>query len=105
MGEPVRAIADGVVIFAGANVPGHPRKGAIPSDKIARYAHRRLGVGGIYVCIDHPGADRRVMSCYMHLDTYTVTQGETVKAGQEIGRVGRTVVLRQILIAAKQNKM
>ena len=28
----------------------------------------------------------------MHLDRFVVTQGDTVKAGQEIGRVGRTGV-------------
>jgi hypothetical protein len=91
LGEPVRAIADGVVIFAGANVPGHPRKGPIPPEKIARYAHRRLGVGGIYLCLEHDH-DRKVVSCYMHLASYVVSDQDHVTAGQTIGYVGRTGV-------------
>jgi len=90
VGEPVRAVADGKVLFAGANVQGAPRRSVTP-DKIARYRWRRLGAGGIYVCIDH-GTERRIVSCYMHLDTYSVTEGDTVTAGQYIGRVGRTGV-------------
>jgi hypothetical protein len=91
LGEPVRSLADGVVIFAGANLPGHPRKGDIPPEKIARYAYRRLGVGGIYLCIEH-AAGKHVVSCYMHLASYRVRERETVSAGQIIGYVGRTGV-------------
>jgi murein DD-endopeptidase MepM/ murein hydrolase activator NlpD len=91
IGEPVRAIADGTVIFAGANVPGHARKGPIPPDKIARYARRRLGVGGIYLCIEHK-PDHHIVSCYMHLSSYLVAQTDHVTAGQTIGFVGRTGV-------------
>jgi len=91
IGEPVRAIADGNVIFAGANLPGRPRKGPIPPEKIARYAHRRLGVGGIYVCLEHE-ADKRVVSCYMHLSSYVIHDREHVSAGQTIAYVGRTGV-------------
>ncbi len=91
VGEPVRAIADGTVIFAGANIPGHARKGPIPPDKIGRYANRRLGVGGIYLCIEHR-PDHHIVSCYMHLSSYLVAQTEHVTAGQTIGFVGRTGV-------------
>jgi murein DD-endopeptidase MepM/ murein hydrolase activator NlpD len=91
MGEPVRAIADGDVIFAGANLPGRPRKDDIPPTKIARYARRRLGVGGIYLCIEHDDV-RRVVSCYMHLASYVISKGDHVSAGQTIGFVGRTGV-------------
>ncbi len=91
IGEPVRAIADGTVIFAGANVPGHARKGPIPPDKIARYAKRRLGVGGIYLCIEHR-PDHHIVSCYMHLSSYLVAQTDHVTAGETIGFVGRTGV-------------
>lgn len=90
IGEPVRAVADGTVIFAGVNLPGAPRR-AIPPDQVARYRWRRLGAGGIYLCIEH-APNRGVVSCYMHLDIYNVSEGEQVKAGQMIGRVGRTGV-------------
>ena len=67
IGEPVRAIADGVVIYAGASLGKHrSRAESIPPDKIGRYTNRSLGVGGIYVCIQHD-SDRKVVSCYMHL--------------------------------------
>lgn len=91
-GEPVRSIADGKVIFAGANLRSNPRRGEIPPSKIARYRHRRLGPGGIYVCIRHDGADKEIVSCYMHLDTYVIAKDDAVKAGQLIGFVGRTGV-------------
>jgi hypothetical protein len=92
IGEPVRAAADGLVIFAGVNLPGRPRTGGIPPGRIARYAHRRLGVGGIYVCIDHEGKERKVVTCYMHLRAYTINEGDHVTAGQTIGFVGTTGV-------------
>jgi murein DD-endopeptidase MepM/ murein hydrolase activator NlpD len=92
LGEPVRAAADGQVIFAGVNLPRHPRTGGIPPTRIARYARRRLGVGGIYVCIDHGGGERKVVTCYMHLLRYVVNEGDQVKAGQTIGFVGTTGV-------------
>jgi hypothetical protein len=92
IGEPVRAIADGTVIFAGINSPSRARMSGIPPEKIARYRHRRMGVGGIYVCIEHTPEPKRVVSCYMHLDRYTVAEREEVKAGQVIGSLGRTGV-------------
>ena len=92
IGEPVRAAADGSVIFAGVNLLGRPRTGGIPPTRIARYARRRLGVGGIYVCIDHEGGERKVVTCYMHLLRYVVNEGDHVKAGQTIGFVGTTGV-------------
>ena len=90
LGEPVRAVADGTVIFAGANVPGAPRE-SIPPSRIARYRWRHLGAGGIYVCIEH-APDRHIVTCYMHLNIYGVSEGESVTAGEIIGRVGRTGV-------------
>jgi hypothetical protein len=92
IGEPVRSIADGVVIFAGANMPGRARLGPIPASKIKRYAWRRLGVGGIYLCIEHTPDPRRIVSCYMHLASYNVNERDEVKAGQIIGAAGRTGV-------------
>ncbi|MBC8133689.1 MAG: M23 family metallopeptidase [Deltaproteobacteria bacterium] len=90
VGEPVRAVADGTVMFAGANLPGSART-SVPPSRIARYRWRRLGAGGIYVCIEH-APERHVVTCYMHLDTYSVSEGDAVAAGQIIGRVGRTGV-------------
>jgi len=93
IGEPVRSIADGTVIFAGVNLGhGRPRKGPIPPEKIARYATRNLGVGGIYLCIEHKPEPKRVVSCYMHLSSYVVSERQEVKAGETIGFVGRTGV-------------
>jgi hypothetical protein len=92
IGEPVRAMADGTVIFAGINSPSKARMSGIPPEKIARYRHRRMGVGGIYVCIEHTPEPKRVVSCYMHLDRYNVAEREEVKAGQVIGALGRTGV-------------
>jgi hypothetical protein len=93
IGEPVRAMADGVVIFAGINGGARrARLSGIPPEKIARYRHRRMGVGGIYVCIEHAPEPKRVVSCYMHLDGYTVAEREQVVAGQVIGELGRTGV-------------
>ncbi|HXI59628.1 MAG TPA: M23 family metallopeptidase [Polyangia bacterium] len=90
LGEPVRAIADGTVIFAGVNLSGRPRT-VVPPEKIAKWVHRRLGVGGIYVCINHD-EQRKVVSCYMHLSSFSVANDEHVTAGQRIGSVGRTGV-------------
>ncbi|MEP6654718.1 MAG: M23 family metallopeptidase [Myxococcales bacterium] len=90
VGEPVRAVAEGTVLFAGANLPGRPRL-SLPPSRVAKYRWRRLGPGGIYVCIEH-APQRHIVTCYMHLDTYGVEEGETVAAGQVIGRVGRTGV-------------
>ncbi len=92
MNEPVRAVADGTVIFAGANLVGHPRRGGISPEKIARYARRRLGVGGIYVCIDHDDSERKIVTCYMHLSSYVISERDRVTAGQTIGFVGTTGV-------------
>ena len=96
-GEPVRALADGVVIFAGVNMRGAPRKGPVPPSKIGRYRTRRnLGPGGIYLCIRHDvpeGAPKHdVVSCYMHLSSYVVAAQDRVTAGETIGFVGKTGV-------------
>jgi murein DD-endopeptidase MepM/ murein hydrolase activator NlpD len=92
VGEPVRAVADGTVIFAGVNSPGKARMSGIPPEKIARYRHRRMGVGGIYVCIEHTPEPKRVVTCYMHLNSYNVAEKDHVLAGQVIGELGRTGV-------------
>lgn len=95
-GEPVRAMADGVVMFAGVNLRNAPRKGPIPPSKIGRYRNRTLGAGGIYLCLRHDipeGAPvKEVVTCYMHLSSYVVSEKDHVTAGQTIGFVGRTGV-------------
>jgi len=47
------------------------------------------GRGGLFVEIDHGiHGGKRVKSRYMHLDTFIVTAGQTVTAGQQIGTLG-----------------
>jgi len=72
------------------NLVGRPRL-TVPPDKVTRYRWRRLGAGGIYVCLEH-APERHVVTCYMHLDRFLVTEGDHVSAGQVIGFVGRTGV-------------
>jgi murein DD-endopeptidase MepM/ murein hydrolase activator NlpD len=66
-GTPVYASRGGVVLYAGWDSTG----------------------GGNYVSIDH---DDGFKTQYMHLDTYTVTEGQIVKQGDLVGYVGNTGV-------------
>ena len=91
IGEPVRAVADGVVQFAGVDLQGdHPALGLEP-----RYLKRwrrkaaKMGPGGFFVRIMHDGG---VRTGYFHLHTYNVEPGQVVKAGDVIGTVGLTGV-------------
>lgn len=92
-GEPVRAVADGMVIFAGVDLPGGQSHAQVTS-RAGYEAYRRdaLGAGGRYVCIRHERAGElpSVRSCYMHLQDVLVRYGERVERGDEIGSVGRT---------------
>jgi len=85
-GEAVRAVADGVVVFAGVH---HPRRGAsnLAPSQAARVSRRRMGRGGLFVLIDH---GERLTSGYFHLARYAVGRGARIKAGQVIGQVGST---------------
>jgi hypothetical protein len=85
-GEPVRAVADGVVVFAGLD---HPRTGPRELGPAAsrRAPRRAMGRGGLFVIIDH---GKQVRSGYFHLAHYTVGRGAKITAGQVIGYVGRT---------------
>lgn len=65
-GTPVRAAADGVVSFAGEN-----------------------GGYGNLVVIDHADGSQ---TAYGHLQDFSVTEGQSVTAGQTIARVGSTGV-------------
>jgi len=89
IGEPVRAIADGVVVFAGADLTGdHPAQALLPR-QIRRWKSRNLGPGGLFVRILHTNGIR---SGYFHLNSFRVVEGQTVNAGEMIGSVGRTGV-------------
>lgn len=89
IGEPVRAVADGVVTFAGADLTGdHPALGLLPR-QLKRWRNRTMGPGGFFVRVTHAGG---VRSGYFHLNSFRVLQGQTVHAGEIIGTVGRTGV-------------
>ncbi|HEX6245978.1 MAG TPA: M23 family metallopeptidase [Polyangiales bacterium] len=94
LGEPVLAMADGVVFFAGVDLPGQGARPLDPS-QVKRTRRMRMGRGGRFVCVDHgaKGAaedEAFLQSCYMHLDEIHVSTGDVVKRGQPIGTVGRT---------------
>jgi murein DD-endopeptidase MepM/ murein hydrolase activator NlpD len=89
VGEPVRAVADGVVQFAGVDLTGdHPALGLFPR-QIRRWRNRTMGPGGFFVRIIHEGGIR---SGYFHLTGFRVVAGQTVHAGEIIGTVGRSGV-------------
>jgi murein DD-endopeptidase MepM/ murein hydrolase activator NlpD len=90
-GEPVLAVAPGVVTFSGVDLPGKGTARAMSKDAANRVSARRMGKGGRYVCIRHEGEGPDVYeSCSMHLDKIFVDLGERVTRGQRIGTVGRT---------------
>jgi murein DD-endopeptidase MepM/ murein hydrolase activator NlpD len=89
VGEPVRAVADGVVQFAGADMPGTLAARELSPHQLRRWRYRTMGPGGFFVRIVHDGG---VRSGYFHLHTYNVQAGQTVKAGDVIGTVGLTGV-------------
>jgi murein DD-endopeptidase MepM/ murein hydrolase activator NlpD len=97
-GEPVRAISDGFVYFAGVDLPGHRSHVQIASeDGYDQYARGDLGAGGRYACVRHgraEGDESSMRSCYMHMETVEVAYGERVTRGQRIGTVGRTGMQR-----------
>ena len=86
-GEPIGSIADGVVWFAGFDLPGRERPQVVPPDELATTKRPELGPGGLFVCVRHVP---RIFSCYMHLLSYRVAIGDRVKAGQTIANVGRS---------------
>ena len=91
IGEPVRAVADGVVQFAGVDMKSdHPALGLFPRQvKRWRRKTNMMGPGGLFVRVVHDGG---VRSGYFHLNSFRVEAGQTVRAGEIIGTVGRTGV-------------
>jgi murein DD-endopeptidase MepM/ murein hydrolase activator NlpD len=92
VGEPVRAVADGVVQFAGMDRPGQtPARWLLPKGATRMAARGRgFGPGGLFVRIVHTDG---VRTGYFHLSSFRVVLGQTVRAGEVIGTVGRTGVM------------
>lgn len=96
-GEPVRAIAGGLVVFAGVDLPGGQQHRQLRTrEEYEAIARDALGAGGRYVCVRHqrPGDLHSVRSCYMHLEEVSVAYGDRVERGDELGSVGRTGMQR-----------
>lgn len=87
VGEPVRAVADGVVQFAGLDLPGQLPARALLPRQLRRFRARTMGPGGFFVRVMHADGIR---SGYFHLTSFRVVAGQTVKAGEIIGCVGRS---------------
>ena len=84
--EPVRAIAAGRVVIAGVDRKRGSSKTVHP-DLTATVKPSEMGPGGLWVMLEHSNGLR---SAYMHLSSYRVRTGQRVKAGELIGRVGRS---------------
>lgn len=52
-GEPVLAMADGIVSFAGVDLPGRGSAVNLAPENIKRIPSHQMGAGGRYVCITH----------------------------------------------------
>lgn len=90
--EPVRAVADGFVYFAGVDLPGHREHVQVGhGDDWDAYGREDLGAGGRYVCIRHGSETTPTLrSCYMHLETVELAYGDHIERGALVGTVGRT---------------
>jgi hypothetical protein len=89
--EPVRALGDGFVTFAGVDLPGSQEHVQV-RDRAGYDAFPRdgMGAGGRYVCIRHGEGAESFASCSMHLEEVRVAYGTRVRRGDVIGTVGRT---------------
>jgi murein DD-endopeptidase MepM/ murein hydrolase activator NlpD len=86
-GEPVRAIADGRVTFAGVDLLGASKHKLLTPKEAAELTNKEMGPGGLYVSINHPN---KFGTIYMHLESIAVNYWDEVKAGQIIGTLGRS---------------
>jgi murein DD-endopeptidase MepM/ murein hydrolase activator NlpD len=86
MGEPIRAMAAGRVVFAGVDSPGSGSTQLTPREA-ETFPPSKMGKGGLYVAINHGGGFR---TYYMHMDTIAVKDWDEVEAGEIIGTVGRS---------------
>jgi murein DD-endopeptidase MepM/ murein hydrolase activator NlpD len=93
-GEPVRAVADGRVSFAGVDLPGHQSHVNVAKDGYDAHPRDSLGAGGRYVCIRHSLEGDDLRTCYMHLEEVHVEHGQEVTRGEQLGTVGRTGMQR-----------
>lgn len=87
-GEPVRAVADGRVVFAGMDLPGGGQHILMTVEESKKFMPNELPQGGgFYVALNH-GNDFGTV--YMHLDRFTVEYNQKVKAGDVIGTLGQS---------------
>jgi hypothetical protein len=86
-GEPVVSLADGVVSFAGFDLPGRVPPQVVPPEDLRHTRRPAMGPGGLFVCVRHAEG---IVSCYMHLSSYQVRVHDKVKAGDRLGLVGRS---------------
>lgn len=107
LGEPVLAVADGRVSFAGVDLPGHANNAVMDPKAILEVPRKALGHGGRYVCVTHADSESAgpllgddgkpeawLRSCYMHLEDVRVRVGQRVTRGEIVGTVGRTGMKR-----------
>jgi murein DD-endopeptidase MepM/ murein hydrolase activator NlpD len=89
-GEPVRAVADGKVVFAGVDLMGSGAASRLPIWAQREADPDTMGAGGLYVCLDHGESSEgeSLITCYMHLEAATVVQDRVVSRGEQVGRVG-----------------
>ena len=86
VGEPLRAVADGRVVFAGVDVAGAGAKQLTP-DQVEAMRGQQLGPGGFFVAVNHGDGLR---SYYMHMDRVFVRDWQEVETGEILGTLGRT---------------
>jgi murein DD-endopeptidase MepM/ murein hydrolase activator NlpD len=85
-GEPVRAVADGTVEFAGVDLKRGTSKLLTPRQSKG-FDKKLMGNGGFMVTLRHADG---LTSAYMHLDDFAVVRGQKVARGALLGHVGRT---------------